>query len=749
MGTRLYFPFASVSDLIPTMQPGWDRIDQATTLALARSKMAGDFITPGTTIEWSPGEKALDRRYVSEELDTQLISGRVVIQVMKQEVGSTFDATAVVGIYVCKSDGSIRGELLVAKEWSSSHNYPIDSYNWDNHKDVDKTLNSVFVKRGDRLVVCLGHTDRNGLGASARALWGNPEGVDDLPYDAAEVSYLVPWIEFNRPIYFAPITVQPGVFESTTDKAFSFPTSRPHFPGTAVPHLGIDEQLFLVRPIGTPATGFRYQIVRQIDGTYQRIEWWHHRTGGCGSFRLHIRDSFPEQNPAIEDGWEIWCKVRLPNESQYKIWYRGIIRSCHAARGGNEVLTEVRGYGYIEQLNFIQVQKTYPKGMSVSDVVNDILNFYIKPHTRIVRPNDLYPTDDNGVDVSNWQLKGDVHFECSALKAIKFLAELQGNREWGVDERRCFYFRSNQVVGTSKSFYLDKDTLNMIGGGKAFDRLNQVKLQGKQFTGREYLRIHADVTDVTNHGLFERAHEVPWVTNDVDADHWADNIIDQHTARESWVNFTWQGIDTRLDAYHPMPKCNYYGHDTSNERQLLNVGKVQYVKGGFNRKGEVREIGQQIQQTDTHSPVLTATIYLGAWRKDLIEELERNVYDPLAALQGKLRQFRNPNSDVLFPSDGKVIGEPFALICPTEQRATRWQWDGTEWVAQQQVRRGTVLPSFGIFGGQEFFLITDIPNQIGTLYWWTGEEWSLFGSGTGGSGDYDLIRDPNFWMFGG
>lgn len=541
-----------------------------------------------------------------------------------------------------------------------------------------------------------------------------------------------------------PHVIIPGVTTTTPPPTIpeDSPASSTPVPRTSVPQEGVDEHIVLVAVTGTPATGLTYRDYKYLSGTYQRMEWWYHRIGGCGRFRLHLRENLTqtELNTAIDDGWEVHVRIRLPGETAYKLWYRGVIRSVHSDRSGNEIMTELRGYGYVEQMNFVQVQKVYPKGMSVKQVVDDIVDHYLKPHTRILRPYDLRPTDISGVDASPYTLKGDLHFECSALKAIKFLAELQGQREWGVAADRSFYFFNTSNIQVVKNYFLDNTNIKVIGGGKAFSKLNQVKVEGKAFTGREYLKVRNDPTDVTESGLFEKPYEVPWITDDRDADRWADNIILKYRDRENWKTFTWDQVDQQLESNHPnaaLGKLQFFGADMSNEREIFTFGKIQYIKGGLSRKGEVIEIGSTVQQASVHQPVITATVFAGAYRRDLVEELEAEVYDPLLALQGKLRQFRNPNTDIILPSEGKVWGEPFALFDPTLQRVVRYTYDATEWVPQLGSRRVAALPPFGEFAGQTIFLIT--AGQVGVLYYWTGAAWQQVSGGGSASGENLLV----------
>lgn len=743
MATRFYFPSTTLAAVAPANNGTWNRTDlKYRKLQRHRTNTPmtlGNKLGPGRT-----GVVA-DRCYVSDPLTAQTISGTVKAQFLADKHGASAVADRL-EIYVVSRDGlTVRGTLLAVGAHGPATGINSTLRN-KTYADGD-ALSSVAAQLGDRLVVMVGY-NLGGTDNEAQIQWGDWSGIADALENETAVSGL-PWVEFSGTIAFEEVAA-PG---TEGPEPYPWITEIPPVTGggvtigdstparTAVPSEGVDEHYVLVRVTGSPATGLVFEDYKLLDAQHQRFEWWYYRNGGCGPFRFHMREELPESDLAILEGWEIHVRIKLPAESDYTTWYRGVIRSIHSSRNGNEVLCEARGYGYVEMLNMIQVQRIYPPGLTVSAIVNDIIENDIKPHSRIVRPSDL-GLGDSGVDApvteTAYITAGEVHFECSALKALKFLADLQGNYEFGVDARRCIYFRDNTTVGISKNFFIDRDPIDLVGGGKAFDKLNQIKVEGKQFGVMEFLRIKGDPTDVTRYGLFERPIEVPWVTNDRDADRWADNIIARHASSEHWKTFTWQGVDRRLESPHPMNKIVLYGMDVTAVREEFRVGKIQYVKGGFARKGELKEIGDPVQQARVHQPVIVATIYAGAYRRDLVEELEQNLYDQVAAIKGKHKQFRNPQMVSVLPSEGRIGEEEVALFDPTLKVTYPFGWDRTAWWPRQRARRVNTLPAYGIFPGEHVYVVNGSSYKF---YWWTGTAWVEIASSSSGQTRITKVSD--------
>lgn len=511
------------------------------------------------------------------------------------------------------------------------------------------------------------------------------------------------------------------------------------------------KQIMLVKVTGTPQN-WTYTDMKILNDAEQRLEWFYHKNGGCGSFRFlthEFLDSYFDD--ALAQSWEIHVRVKLVGEYYYTTWFRGVIRSIRQQEQGAEMFTDIRGYGYVEMLDNVQVQKQYNAGLTVKDVVDDIISTFVIPNTRIIRPYDLDPTNgDLGTDASSYVLQKPLHFECSALKAIKFLAELQGNREFGVDADKLFYFRES-ITTVRKNFFVGHDLIDRVAGGKTFGATNKVKVAGKSHGARDLLKVREDVTETAQNGVYETVHEVPWVTGEHDASRWADNIINKYKNTQDWSVFQWQNIDYRVDSQHPIGRIQVFGSDVSNDRQDFDVAKIQYIEGGFKAKPEVREIGRAVQQSDLDQPPLRAIFYVGQYPRDIVEELEIQLREQVEALKGRHKQYRYPNDVTNATEPGKIPGEikhyskdvtnhditnnPAELQDITNPRGNLMAWIDGQWVKLSTRRTVHTLPARGKYIGEVVSLITDLTNSaFGVLRWWDGDSWEEFGTGTGTGG---------------
>ena len=524
---------------------------------------------------------------------------------------------------------------------------------------------------------------------------------------------------------------------------------------TPLPAGQIEKQIVLVQ-VQKVGGVYVYTDYQELGLTEQRIEWWYHRNGGCGQFRLltHNQDFSNILNNILSNsGWEIHVRIKLAGETKHITWYRGIVKYIRREEQGAEQYVEVRGYGYIELLDNVIVQKKYAPGTHVDAIVNDIINSYIKPNTRILRPKDLDPTNgDSGVDASTYVTQGEIHLECSVIKALKFLAELQGNIEFGVDAKGCIYFRNTTSI-VQKNFYLDKNITSRVAGGKTFVQANDIKVAGKDFGSVNYLQNRQDVTDITQRGMYESTTELPWVSNDKDASTWADNIIAKNKQSQTWCEIKWNNVDQNLTSVNPIQKIKVFGNDMSNDVSTYDIAKIRYIEGGWITRKEIREIGRPNIQPELDQQLLKATIYAGFYPRDIIEEMELRIKEQVEFLKGKNRQRRYPMDVTNLPSKGHIVGEllhyskdvtnlditnnPSELQDITNPRGLDLIWLDNQWVKLSTRRTFNTLPSRGKYVGEIVTLLQDPTN---TLMYWTGTAWAQVGTGSGGGGSSGIME---------
>jgi hypothetical protein len=498
-----------------------------------------------------------------------------------------------------------------------------------------------------------------------------------------------------------------------------------------------NQQIYLVAP-SYSGSGWTFSDQRILNSTYRTMEWFYQRNGGCGSFRLILKEEFEEADEALLEGWEIQVRIKLEDEDDFTTWYRGIIRSVERRIVGTETVTEVRGQGYLEQLAKIQVQRRYPAGQRIDQIVGDILHNYIKPLTRIVKPADVDVTYDGGIDASSYVTRGPIHFECSALRALKFLAELQGSREFGVSADRAFYFRA-KATSFEDGLFQEQDLVDVIDAGQSLEKVNKLKVAGKQYGHVEALAIAQDVTDITNYGTYERTVETPWVEHQLDALRWAENIIAVRKGNYTWKSVSWNEVNKRLERNHPstaLGQLRIYGSDVSNEYDDLDIAKIKYIKGTPETRVEVNELGHPRPVPRNKSTLLRAVITAGAHLFDLGEDLEDKVVSQVEALKGRQKQFRNPNYDVTHPNSSQYTLQPaqiHGLYPPgvsdvTNSRLKETYWDAQEWNDLIGMRYRDATNFSGHFYGEELFVWEDVTRQYGSKYYWNGTSWVKFAS---------------------
>lgn len=198
---RFYFPQSTQADVEPIDNAVWQfpvggwshrhltisKTNTANAAGLAR------------TINF-PGQYYGDRRYTSDALSGQTISGAVKMQLMAvQGIGP-----AVYGayeIYVVNNAGdTVRGGLLVQGNRATSLALLYTNHIW---VPAGTALSALSVQAGDRLVVSIGYIiSGDGLGNTGAAIYGDPiAGVDFSEDDADVDNSKVPWIEFSNSIY--------------------------------------------------------------------------------------------------------------------------------------------------------------------------------------------------------------------------------------------------------------------------------------------------------------------------------------------------------------------------------------------------------------------------------------------------------------------------------------------------------------------------------------------------------------------
>ena len=163
----------------------------------------------------------------------------------------------------------------------------------------------------------------------------------------------------------------------------------------------------------------------------QVSSWEYLRVGGCGQADVitpfKIGGDFDN---ALAAGDEL--RVKINDQLRYS---GKLLKVKRIIRSGEEGIN-LTFYGYISELSDVNVNETY-EGMEISDIIKDILDNYVVGVKKITY-------NDSDIEETNFSVAS-VVFNHDALSAIKFLADLAGDFEWGVDRNKSFYFKQRDT----------------------------------------------------------------------------------------------------------------------------------------------------------------------------------------------------------------------------------------------------------------------------------------------------------------
>ncbi len=774
--TRLYFSNNQQAAVTSPIPPGWNLIGGASYWRLTQVKDPTDLLSNGSTIgPIPPNLFAADRVYISDRLDVQLLQGTISLYLQTLESNADDDVISAIEIYVIDEFGRLRQVILPRGHYGSSTEY---ATSYTNRAFLLNTpIAPITTQLGDRIVIVIGHNAGIGaVSANASARYGSDSALDDLAANETQTGSGIGFALFSATIVFAD--TQTGGTDHSGVDCIDDPNAPPTVipptetpppvpvytrieqdrPPIAIPHEGVEEFIQLIRVDGNTTDGFTYKVHKILSVDYKMLEWHYHRKGGCGTFRLLTLD----QNILVDFAdrtayaWELWVRIRLPGEAFYSTWYRGEIKSVTTEQSGGELITDVRGVGYIEQLQSMYISRIFPAGMTVRQIVDDLLEEYIVPGTRITRA-DLKDVTNFGMTESTYETRGPLRFECSVYRALKFLAELQGDIEWGIDSEARFFWKQELTV-PGKAFFLENDA-NYTRAGAYNDLATKVRFEGNIEGGRELLRIVNDVTDPTDpikKQEYCRVTEHPWVAHPDDAQHWADNLLIVRRRMQHWRVVKWANVTSKLEANHPVAGLRRVLYrdaaDVTNEFSEYEISRIRYIKGGI-VKTQIYEKGRTKTGQDGKFSTLSAEVWLGAPPKGLAEEIE-GLADDIDALKGKWKQFRaipdvttedrlreeirpRTTGELRFltfgfndPTNAIDVTNSPIIFDPTKQGGVLVMYDGKQWVKQSfRKTYWPALPDAGFFAGELATLLSDVTNRIGELWKWTGSVWESMASG--------------------
>ena len=347
-------------------------------------------------------------------------------------------------------------------------------------------------------------------------------------------------------------------------------------------------------------------LIEILQPDVSRLGWEYNTVGGCGECEIALRRDFDNYGLAdLDYDVQIWRGLdplglqgtRLPAQLPFalgstaagsrELRYSGFVREITPIFDEVESVV-LRCSGYSRQLEYLVVTdpatngpKTYTN-MECSAIARDIIDNYVVLGSKVKRTAALAFVQDTGAIVQELSFNGTV------WEALKTLAEIGGNAEYGVTADREIYFLP-RVQTVSQTYILGNNVKLFEAARSSDDIVNWVYLQGGD--GAIYKLTNSPYQSGYQK---ERVILVPGITNATDATLWGISYFSKYgasqpkgtlniAASDDWVEHVSMGLlrvvggtmyiagGTRLPALLPVELGKNLGATTDQRFRVAGI----------------------------------------------------------------------------------------------------------------------------------------------------------------------------------
>jgi hypothetical protein len=239
------------------------------------------------------------------------------------------------------------------------------------------------------------------------------------------------------------------------------------------------------------------------------------RNHGCGAFTFTLNRK--EFTGTIDHGYkvEVWVNPGTGSDR----YYTGIITSIPAA-GTTAIQVRYEAQGLWYQVERQSISKFY-EGAAINTIVTAILD-------DIDDDSDIDPST-GGISLASAYPLGDFEAEMmNAADALKLLAEVQGDVQYGVDQDGKLYFIDDSTTDVAHFWvgkHLEKFEPRELSDGV----INRLYMQSRKLIGGGHLTLTRDQTtgdhSITNLGLRDSVAQIPHLSDPDDVWRWAEKQL--------------------------------------------------------------------------------------------------------------------------------------------------------------------------------------------------------------------------------
>lgn len=328
-----------------------------------------------------------------------------------------------------------------------------------------------------------------------------------------------------------------------------------------------------------------------------KLNWTWNRIGGCGNCQIEIKKPYRDISFEARDD----IQIRIKSGSTSKLVYRGYISESIPKMQINQKIT-LDVNGYFELLKKIIVHssgdtRTYATD-TIANIADDIADTFIVPNSPITISGAL-TAGDFTVD--------SIQFFCTVENALRTLAEIQGDIEYGVDEDLVLYW-NKQSDTINHKFFVGNNVDNFERRINWKNLVNKIYLVGGEVNDLKYKKTGENKDSQTLYWLNEEIVSNSSILTDEVALKYINAILSRKASPEYILRGSVLNTDIRMEDTIPMGKLVFYDAEYDKTTQEYIIGEA--VDGGDDITiGELIDGGSNIFIGGVYSAQIESIFY--------------------------------------------------------------------------------------------------------------------------------------------
>lgn len=320
--------------------------------------------------------------------------------------------------------------------------------------------------------------------------------------------------------------------------------------------------------------------------TLLELSWEYNRIGGYGACNMIVALPYTAIDQ-IATGMEVQIDAVPENGLKYETWYRGEIAIREQILAGVDIVN-IQVEGYVMQLNRVRLDNIVYGSTDTGSIVADIIDTYVIPDTDIQRTQALSLIEATAFTVDT------ITFNGTAMEAIRTLAELTGNAEWGVDADREIFFK---VRGETVTRAYSVNDFKSLSESEDF---SNIKNQYKLFGSGDYVRERGDATSQTTYDKRNAILQQRAIGSDDVADQYIDGYLTETKDPLKTFVGSLGNVRKQIEGTVPLGLLKIMNLEASFKSNTYQLERITYAMGAGDGM-DVSMIGGKLREDITET----------------------------------------------------------------------------------------------------------------------------------------------------